>query len=107
MAAFGKREEGGIRSSLGELQRDQKARWVRSARVMRSRLCGRAPVRDQSVIGKIKETLVNGAKRHMYIFAASDSEREREREKARENKREGGRDFEGVTRQEAIFGAFD
>jgi len=76
---------------------------------MRSRLCGRAPVRDQSVIGKIKETMANGAKRHMYIFAASDSERERERERAkeRENKREGGRDFEGVTRQEAIFGAFD
>lgn len=43
----------------------------------------------------------------MYIFAASDSQRGWERERERGTKRE--RDFEGVTRQEAILGigAFD
>jgi len=43
----------------------------------------------------------------MYIFAASDSQREEQREDERERERK--RDFEGVTRQEAILGigAFD
>jgi len=36
--------------------------------------------------------MANGAKRHMYIFAASDSERERERERKRE--RTSGREGE-------------
>lgn len=80
----------------GEIKR-QKTRPVRSARVTRSRLRGRAPVRDQSVIGKIKETVANGADRrriHMYIFAASDSERKRKREGARKRDRERNKESE-------------
>lgn len=42
----------------------------------------RAPVRDQSVIVKIKETVANGAESdagHICIFATSDSQGKRER----------------------------
>lgn len=79
-----------------------------------SRLCGRAPVRDQSVIAKIKETVANGAERrgtYVYICSESDSQREREKQRGREDEKEKERErgFEGVTRQEAILGigAFD
>lgn len=67
---------GELRSGTPGRDQTQKTRAGENARVTRSRLRGRAPVRDQSVIAKIKETMANGAERRpeyicIYIYICS------------------------------------